>query len=129
MVQDSHLLRKGAVDSTSPKPTTSPSPQHMKDHLPGGSTELLATTVRFITLNCRSLSSDLQQAALSELLGYLCVPFAVLQRTRVGDRLVISVGDYTISCIDSEPNKVLNRIKTYTSVKVRIDRSPFLLYL
>ncbi|KAK6735614.1 hypothetical protein RB195_018683 [Necator americanus] len=52
--------------------------------------ESLATTIRFVTLNCRTLSSELQQAALSRLLRYLCVPFAALQETRMRDRPVIS---------------------------------------
>ncbi|KAK6763727.1 hypothetical protein RB195_024164 [Necator americanus] len=34
--------------------------------------ESLATTIRFVTLNCRTLSSELQQAALFRLLRYLC---------------------------------------------------------
>ncbi|KAK6757048.1 hypothetical protein RB195_015090 [Necator americanus] len=34
----------------------------------------LATTIRFVTLNCRTLSSELQQTALSRLLRYLSVP-------------------------------------------------------
>ncbi|KAK6764199.1 hypothetical protein RB195_024497 [Necator americanus] len=48
--------------------------------------ESLATTIRFVTLNCRTLSSELQQAALSRLLRYLCVPFAALHKTRMRDR-------------------------------------------
>ncbi|KAK6748174.1 hypothetical protein RB195_001040 [Necator americanus] len=47
--------------------------------------ESLATTIRFVTLNCRTLSSELQQAALSKLLRYLCVPFVALQETRMRD--------------------------------------------
>ncbi|KAK6763393.1 hypothetical protein RB195_023916 [Necator americanus] len=47
--------------------------------------ESLATTIRFVTLNCRTLSSELQQATLSRFLRYLCVPFAALQETRMRD--------------------------------------------
>ncbi|KAK6744224.1 hypothetical protein RB195_011120 [Necator americanus] len=53
----------------------------LKGQLPERSMESLATTIRFVTLNCRTLSSELQQAALSGFLRYLCVPFAALQET------------------------------------------------
>ncbi|KAK6757376.1 hypothetical protein RB195_015290 [Necator americanus] len=68
--------------------------------------EPLATTIRFLTLNCRTLSSELQQAALSTLLRYLCMPFAALQETRMRDRPVISIENYTIYCGDADENKV-----------------------
>ncbi|KAK6755499.1 hypothetical protein RB195_014084 [Necator americanus] len=68
--------------------------------------ESLATTIRFVTLNCRTLSSELQQAALSTLLRYLCVPFAALQETRMRDRPVISIENYTTYCGDADENKV-----------------------
>ncbi|KAK6740202.1 hypothetical protein RB195_008584 [Necator americanus] len=68
--------------------------------------ESLATTIRFVTLNCRTLSSGLQQAAPSRLLRYLCVPFAALQETRMRDRPVISIENYTIYCGDADENKV-----------------------
>ncbi|KAK6760760.1 hypothetical protein RB195_021999 [Necator americanus] len=68
--------------------------------------ESLTTTIRFVTLNCRTLSSELQQAALSRLLRYLCVPFAALQETRMRDRLVMSIENYTIYCGDADENKV-----------------------
>ncbi|KAK6734417.1 hypothetical protein RB195_017918 [Necator americanus] len=64
--------------------------------------ESLATTIRFVTLNCRTLSSELQEAALSRLLRYLCVPFAALQKTRMRDRPVISIEDYTIYSGDAD---------------------------
>ncbi|KAK6755002.1 hypothetical protein RB195_013771 [Necator americanus] len=57
-------------------------------------------------LNCRTLSSELQQAALSRLLRYLCVPFAALQETRIRNRAVISIENYTIHCGDADENKV-----------------------
>ncbi|KAK6728716.1 hypothetical protein RB195_006014 [Necator americanus] len=59
--------------------------------------ESLAT----ITLNCRKLLSELQQAILSRLLRYLCVPPAALQETR---RPVIE--NYTIYSGDADENKV-----------------------
>ncbi|KAK6730634.1 hypothetical protein RB195_007229 [Necator americanus] len=68
--------------------------------------ESLATTIRFLTLNCRTLSSELQQAALSRLLRYLCVPFAALQEIRMRDPPVISIKNYTIYCGDADENKM-----------------------
>ncbi|KAK6742353.1 hypothetical protein RB195_009928 [Necator americanus] len=68
--------------------------------------ESLATTIRFVTLKSRTLSRELQQAALSRLLRYLCVPFAALQETRMRDRPVISIENYTICCGDADENKV-----------------------
>ncbi|KAK6733047.1 hypothetical protein RB195_017049 [Necator americanus] len=68
--------------------------------------ESLATTIRFVTLNCRTLSSELQQAAQSRLLRYLCVPFAALQETHMRDRSVISIENYTMYCGDADENKV-----------------------
>ncbi|KAK6744420.1 hypothetical protein RB195_011243 [Necator americanus] len=44
--------------------------------------ESLATTIRFVTLNCLTLSSELKQTVLSRLLRYLFVPSAALQKTR-----------------------------------------------
>ncbi|KAK6763982.1 hypothetical protein RB195_024351 [Necator americanus] len=79
---------------------------NLKGQLPEGSMESLATTIRFVTLNCRTLSSELQQAALSRLLRYLCVPFAALQETRMRDRPVISIENCTIYCGDADENKV-----------------------
>ncbi|KAK6729024.1 hypothetical protein RB195_006214 [Necator americanus] len=67
--------------------------------------EPLATTIRFITLNCRTLSREPQQAALSILLRYLCVPFAALQETRMRDRPIISIENYTICCGDADEKK------------------------
>ncbi|KAK6740646.1 hypothetical protein RB195_008857 [Necator americanus] len=79
---------------------------NLKGQLPEGSTESLATTIRFVTLNCRTLSSELQQAALSRLLRYLSAPFAALQETRMRGRPVISIENYTIYCGDAVENKV-----------------------
>ncbi|KAK6736619.1 hypothetical protein RB195_019362 [Necator americanus] len=67
--------------------------------------EPLATTIRFATLNCRTLSSEFQ-AALSRLLRYLCVLFAALQETRMRDWPVISIENYTIYRGDADENKV-----------------------
>ncbi|KAK6728395.1 hypothetical protein RB195_005814 [Necator americanus] len=79
---------------------------NLKGQLPEGRMESLATTIRFITLNCRTLSSELQQAALSRLLRYLCVPLAALQETRMRDRPVISIENYTTYCGDADEDKV-----------------------
>ncbi|KAK6767172.1 hypothetical protein RB195_026456 [Necator americanus] len=65
----------------------------------------LATTTRFVTLNCRTLSSELQQIALSRLLRYLCVLFAALQEARVRDCPIIRIENYTIYCNDADENK------------------------
>ncbi|KAK6737021.1 hypothetical protein RB195_019611 [Necator americanus] len=98
MAKASHTLQKGAVVQHTAKA------HDLKDQLPEGS--ILATTIRFVTLNCRTLSSELQQAALSRLLRYLCVPFAALQETRMRDRPVVSIENYTIYCGDADENKV-----------------------
>ncbi|KAK6761257.1 hypothetical protein RB195_022355 [Necator americanus] len=79
---------------------------NLKGQLPEGSMESLATTIRFVTLNCRTLSSELQQAAPSRLLRCLCVSFAALQKTRMRDRPVISIGNYTTYRGDADENKV-----------------------
>ncbi|KAK6751215.1 hypothetical protein RB195_002908 [Necator americanus] len=71
--------------------------------------ESLATTIRFVSLNCRTLSSELQQVALSRLLRYLCVAFAALQETRTRDRLVISIGNYTVYSTDADEKKIGGR--------------------
>ncbi|KAK6742052.1 hypothetical protein RB195_009740 [Necator americanus] len=100
MAKASHTLQKGAVVQHTAKA------HNLKGQLPEGSMESLATTIRFVTLNCRTLSSELQQAGLSRLLRYLCVPFAALPETRMRDRPVISVENYTIYCGDADENKV-----------------------
>ncbi|KAK6760907.1 hypothetical protein RB195_022104 [Necator americanus] len=68
--------------------------------------ESLATAIRLATLNCRTLSSELQQVALSKLLRYLCVPSVALQETRMRDRPVIRIENYTTYCGDADENKV-----------------------
>ncbi|KAK6755846.1 hypothetical protein RB195_014312 [Necator americanus] len=80
--------------------------QNLKGQLPEESMKSLATTIRFVTLNCRGLSSELQQAALSRLLRYFCVPFAALQETGMRDRFVIRIENYTIFCDDADENKL-----------------------
>ncbi|KAK6726476.1 hypothetical protein RB195_004666 [Necator americanus] len=100
MAKASHTLQKGAVVQHTAKA------HNLKGQLPEGSMESLATTIRLVTLNCRTLSSELQQAALSRLLRYLCVPFAALQETRMRDRPVIRIENYTIYCGDADENKV-----------------------
>ncbi|KAK6756943.1 hypothetical protein RB195_015020 [Necator americanus] len=99
MAKDSHTLQKGAVVQHIAKTN------NLKSQLPEGIIESLATTIRFVTLNCRTLSNELQQAALSRLLRYLCVPFAALQKIRVTDR-PINIENYTIYCGDADENKV-----------------------
>ncbi|KAK6728278.1 hypothetical protein RB195_005739 [Necator americanus] len=89
MAKDSHALQKGAVVHHIARAHI------LKGQLPEESMESLATTIRFVTLNCRRLSSELQQAAPSRLLRYLCVPCAALQETRVR---FISIENYTIYC-------------------------------
>ncbi|KAK6727807.1 hypothetical protein RB195_005466 [Necator americanus] len=100
MAKASHTLQKGAVVQHTAKD------HNLKGQLPEGSMESFATTIRFVTLNCRTLSSELQQAALFRLLRYLCVPFAALQETRMRDRPVISIENYTKYCGDADENKV-----------------------
>ncbi|KAK6739649.1 hypothetical protein RB195_008255 [Necator americanus] len=100
MAKASHTLQKGAVVQQTAKA------HNLKGQLPEGSMESLATTIRFVTLNCRTLSSELQQAALSRLLRYFCVPIAALQETRMRDRSVISIENHTIYCGDADENKV-----------------------
>ncbi|KAK6745275.1 hypothetical protein RB195_011786 [Necator americanus] len=100
MAKASHTLQKGAVVQHTAKA------HNLKGQLLEGSMESLAATIRFVTLNCRPLSSELQQAALSRLLRYLCVPFAALQETRMRDRPVISIENYTIYCGDADEIKV-----------------------
>ncbi|KAK6735988.1 hypothetical protein RB195_018949 [Necator americanus] len=68
--------------------------------------ESLAINNHLVTLNCKALSSELQQTALFWFLRYLCVPFAALQGTRMRDRPVISIKIYTIYCSDADENKV-----------------------
>ncbi|KAK6757574.1 hypothetical protein RB195_015409 [Necator americanus] len=99
MAKASHTLQKGSVVLHTAKA------HNLKGQLPEGSMESLATTIRFVTLNCRTLSSELQQAALSRPLRYFCVPSAALQETRMRDRPVISIENYTIYCGDADENK------------------------
>ncbi|KAK6762743.1 hypothetical protein RB195_023450 [Necator americanus] len=74
--------------------------------MPEGNMESLPTNIRLVMLNCRSLSTDLQQAALSRLLRYLHVPSAALQETRIRDRPLICIDNYTIYCSDADERKV-----------------------
>ncbi|KAK6764485.1 hypothetical protein RB195_024708 [Necator americanus] len=62
-----------------------------------------ATNIRLVALNCRSLSSGVQQPTLSRVLH---APFAALQETRIRDRPFISIGNYTIYCGDADERKV-----------------------
>ncbi|KAK6736495.1 hypothetical protein RB195_019278 [Necator americanus] len=74
--------------------------------MPKGNTESLATNIRLVTQNCRSLSGELQQAALSRLLRYLHASFAALQEIRIRDRSLISIDNYNIHCADADWTKV-----------------------
>ncbi|KAK6734565.1 hypothetical protein RB195_018012 [Necator americanus] len=78
----------------------------MKGQLPVGSMGCLATTIRFVTLSRRTLSNELQETAMSRVLRSLCVPFVAVQETRMRDRPVISIENYTIYCGDADENKV-----------------------
>ncbi|KAK6764462.1 hypothetical protein RB195_024689 [Necator americanus] len=81
---------------------------NLKGQLPEESMESSATTIRFVTMNCRTLVSELQQAACLGfcLCDYLCVTFAALQETRIRDRPIISIENYTLYCGDADENKV-----------------------
>ncbi|KAK6755001.1 hypothetical protein RB195_013771 [Necator americanus] len=100
VAKEFYILQKGAVAQHIARA------ENLKGQLNERSIESLATTIRFVMLNCRTLSSELQQAALSRLLRYLCVPFAALQETRIRNRAVISIENYTIHCGDADENKV-----------------------
>ncbi|KAK6728212.1 hypothetical protein RB195_005702 [Necator americanus] len=83
-----------------------------------------ATTIRFATLDCRTLSSELQQTALFSILRYLSVPSAALQETRMRDRTVISIESYT--CGDADENKdelnaLMSKIPSQQVVIIGID--------
>ncbi|KAK6736532.1 hypothetical protein RB195_019300 [Necator americanus] len=69
--------------------------------MPEGNMESLATSIRLVTLNCRLLSSELQQAVLTRHLRYLHASFAALQETRTRDCPLISIDNYTIYCGDA----------------------------
>ncbi|KAK6737407.1 hypothetical protein RB195_019859 [Necator americanus] len=84
MAEASHTLQKGAVVQHTAKA------HNLKGQVPKGSMG----------------SSELQQAALSRLLRYLCVLFAALQETRMRYRSVISIENYTIYCGDAGESKV-----------------------
>ncbi|KAK6763942.1 hypothetical protein RB195_024325 [Necator americanus] len=92
MAKDSHTLQKGAVTQHIAKT------RNLKGQLPEGSMESLATTIRFVTLNCRRLSS--------ELLQHLSLPFPALQETRIRDRPVISIKNYAVYCDDANEKKL-----------------------
>ncbi|KAK6761568.1 hypothetical protein RB195_022586 [Necator americanus] len=78
----------------------------LKGHMPGERMKSLAMAVRSATLKCCTMSSELQQTALSEILRYLCVLFAALQEIRIRDQPVISVGDYNIYCVYADEEEV-----------------------
>ncbi|KAK6762432.1 hypothetical protein RB195_023232 [Necator americanus] len=103
MAKASHTLQKGAVVQHIAKA------HNLKGRLPERSIESLATTIRFVPLSCRSLSSELPQTTLSRLsrlLRDLSVPFGALQETRMRDRPVISIENYTIYRGDADEKKI-----------------------
>ncbi|KAK6764395.1 hypothetical protein RB195_024644 [Necator americanus] len=100
MAKAFHTLQKSDVIQHNTRADT------LKGRIPEGNMESLATNNRFVALNSRWLSSELQQAALSRLLRYLHAPFAALQKTRISDRALISIDNYTIYCGDADEGKV-----------------------
>ncbi|KAK6739301.1 hypothetical protein RB195_021005 [Necator americanus] len=78
MPKDSHVLQKDTVVLDITKA------HKLQGQLPGGRWNHWQQP--FVTLNCRALSSELQQAALSRLLRYLYKLFAALQETRMRDQ-------------------------------------------
>ncbi|KAK6736699.1 hypothetical protein RB195_019412 [Necator americanus] len=100
MAKASPTLQKGAVVQHIAKV------HNLKGQRPEESMQSLARTIRFVTLNCRTLSSEFQQIAVSKVLRYLSVPFAALQETRMSDRPVISTEKFIIDCSDADKKKV-----------------------
>ncbi|KAK6743473.1 hypothetical protein RB195_010625 [Necator americanus] len=98
VAKDSHTLQKGAV-------VYIVKAHNLKGQLNEGSMESLATTIHFVMQNCRTLSSVLEQTALSKLLRYFSVPFAALQEGRVRDWPVITIENYTTYCGDADMKK------------------------
>ncbi|KAK6739619.1 hypothetical protein RB195_008239 [Necator americanus] len=74
--------------------------------MPEEDMESLGTEIRLVTLNWRSLPSELQQAALSTLLRYLHPPSSALQERHTSDRLIIGIENYTIYLGDVDERKV-----------------------
>ncbi|KAK6765105.1 hypothetical protein RB195_025153 [Necator americanus] len=62
---------------------------------------IIGKGIRFVTLNCRTLSSTEQQTALSRILWYFCVLSAAQQETGIRGRPVFSIGDYVVYCCDA----------------------------
>ncbi|KAK6755937.1 hypothetical protein RB195_014369 [Necator americanus] len=118
MAKDSHTLQTGTVVQHIVKA------HNLKGQQPEGSMESLATTIRIVTLNCRILSSELQQSAPSRLLRYPCVPFAALRETCMRDWAVISIENYTIYCGDADGNKVGGCVKNDYNNLIVIAHAP-----
>ncbi|KAK6742278.1 hypothetical protein RB195_009876 [Necator americanus] len=83
MAQDSSMSQKGAVI------------QH------------IANTHDLKEVNCRTLLNEQQQAALTKLVRYLCVPFAALRKTRIRDQQVISIENNDADSGDADKKKVV----------------------
>ncbi|KAK6744770.1 hypothetical protein RB195_011470 [Necator americanus] len=83
----------------------------LKGQLPEGSMESLATAIHFFKTKCQTLSSELRQVALPELLGYLSMRLLRCKKhaSETGPPAVWSDGDYTISCGDSDEKKAVLR--------------------
>ncbi|KAK6737667.1 hypothetical protein RB195_020027 [Necator americanus] len=94
---------------------------NLKGQLPEGM-DALATTIYFVTLNCGTLSSELQQTALSKLLRYLCVRFAALHETRMRDGFVISIENYTICCDDADEKKLVRALSAFSNVSLSLSQ-------
>ncbi|KAK6757832.1 hypothetical protein RB195_015573 [Necator americanus] len=90
MLQGSHTLQKASFVQHTAKA------HKLESQVSEGSTESLATTNRFVTLCCQTLSSELQQGALPMLLRYLCMSCTVLQETSITHLVVINIGDFAI---------------------------------
>ncbi|KAK6741421.1 hypothetical protein RB195_009337 [Necator americanus] len=95
MAEGSHTLQQRAVVEHITKA------HNLKRQLPERSMESLATTARFVMLNCRTWSIELRQTALPGLLEYLSV-----QKRRMRDRPVISTENYTTYYGDAEERNV-----------------------
>lgn len=63
-------------------------------------------TKRFVTFNCRTLSSPVQKEALDKMLSHLACPLAALQETRIRDQPVINTDRYTLFCGDANAQGV-----------------------
>ncbi|KAK6729812.1 hypothetical protein RB195_006706 [Necator americanus] len=75
---------------------------NLKGQLPEESMESLATNIGFVTLNCQTVSTELQQSALYRHLRYLFVPFGA---EYMRDWPVKIIESYTMYCGDGDEKK------------------------